>query len=916
MTIKKMNILITFGLISLVIPLSTSMMVFGSITEPKSSYTLDGSNLFYEDFSTVANKNIPASSIFGWGQGYVSAERNFTFNQLDHLVTSDPVVEIEFSGRTGYGLLYNTTSSSDQIMTFDCSDPTNIFPLGTSKVWNSGSAMDIDGSYIYLGQNHVSGYIFSVFNASDPTTIIPHWAYLVGNGVVTDIDTEGRYVYYTRYNNTAGSSLSIYDAKDPVAVSLPYYSTFTENTALGLTVEGRLAYIAASTDGLYILNITDLPNTPTVGHVAIPGNATDVIVDGRYAYVTAGYEGIFIVDIFDATNPEVIAFYDTNGYCHRLAKQGNTLIVADGPDGITIFDVANPHNPVRVLGVGAGYVKDVAFYGGIIGVASDLGVYLFELGSSTEGTTYFKRSNFINTYDDFQAWDVQIQGNIAYIAGGPDGFYTLNIEHPEAPVLLDRWYSASYLFKRLDVDGQYAYLVDTQNIIIFDISDPANIRQLSTIALFATGVTDCYVLGHELYMSWGGGSVALFDISSPATAVVANVTNELLFGNNITSVWAQGRYFYAVNNAGGSAPAIYTVSARDPSNLVISDYYSGATFMNDIFVDGEVAFTANIAWTITFDIRDPENIVYCDSPSATDSQGVAGFGQYLFVADRIEGLVMYDASDIYTQIPVSTIPELTGGLQIKTHGDYTYYANRTGLSILRHYESIGDTYVEGISVAESNTIGAIEGIIHEAVLDANTFIPLGTEIEFQMTADGGTNWETVTPGIAHTFVNPGGDLRWRAFIHNPTYRSAYIYDLSISYSYNLQPTRPVIKDLGETKLTGVFKVEWNATDDVAINHYVLELADSLSFLSPLKTWTTTKTSQMVFGLGNGLHYFRVQAFDDEGLASDWSLIETVDISVSTLVSGLILGGGLLLIITIIIVTSVIIRKKHKKLPIR
>ena len=45
----------------------------------------------------------------------------------------------------------------------------------------------------------------------------------------------------------------------------------------------------------------------------------------------------------------------------------------------------------------------------------------------------------------------------------------------------------------------------------------------------------------------------------------------------------------------------------------------------------------------------------------------------------------------------------------------------------------------------------------------------------------GINWEEVTPGVEHEFVNEGNDLRWRAIIDGPTDRSVHLYELVIDY---------------------------------------------------------------------------------------------------------------------------------------
>jgi len=66
--------------------------------------------------------------------------------------------------------------------------------------------------------------------------------------------------------------------------------------------------------------------------------------------------------------------------------------------------------------------------------------------------------------------------------------------------------------------------------------------------------------------------------------------------------------------------------------------------------------------------------------------------------------------------------------------------------------------VQGQSI-KVNSGGATR---YSALLTATATIPSGASITYQMTANGGTNWEAVTSGTSHTFTNTGTDLRWRA----------------------------------------------------------------------------------------------------------------------------------------------------------
>jgi hypothetical protein len=921
MTIKKLNMLIAVSFVFLLVPLtSTSFIVDAIETETNQNFTAMGSNVFVEDFYTTTYRNSPQTTAFGWGTGYLSTYRNNTFLPQDSYSTSAPVTEIEIQGRRCYALTYDSTPVSDQILILDVSDPTTIGLLGKTTLWENGTALDVDGAYIYTGQNTGSNHVIVTNQAFDPTSPSAYIGYHMNNPV-SDIESKGRYVYYTVYNDLGGS-LWVLDAENPGVLTFPHQTTWMNSLGLGLTVEGRYAYIAASTDGLYILNITDVVNPTFVGHVDTPGNATDVIVDGGYAYVADGPAGVHVVDVFDPYNPLIVGSYDTNGITRRLEKQGNTLAASDGSNGMVVLDVADPYNPLQVMNIwGTGICYDVAFYGGMIAFSSATGVYLLSLGSSVHGLTmYNQRTNFISAFSDYEAWDVRVQGNIAYIAGGPDGFYTLDVTYPEIPLLLDR-FDQGKNYRKLDVDGQFAYLIDTDNLTVFDISNPSNIQYLTHLDI-SPGTTDVFVEGHTLYFTWGdsfNGYLEVFNLTAPSSLSWADVTDATTIGTNLSSVWAQGRHVYTVSDEGGAmVPAIHTTSVLDLTAIVTTDTDTGPAYFNDIHIDGEVALTADEVTFVLFDINDPANIIYTDEDSGVPAvQGVWSFGQYAMTAGIFNGLTLYDASNIYGIIRLNGIPELFGGMQLVTHGDYTYYCNRSSLSILRHFESSADTYREGIFLGESLAIDNVtNGMILEATLDAQMYMPFGVYADFQMSADGGVNWEDVVPGIPHVFANPGEDLRWRVFLEGPTHRSPKIYEVTINYNYNLMPTVPTIQDLGVSKFTGLFSVKWTAsTDDVGVDHYLLQMSDTLSFVSVLKEWTTTKTSQTVM-IGKGTYHFRVQAVDNEGLPGFWSIKETVNVNAAGAILFVIIGGGSLVVILAILIPLILIRRRKTKMPTR
>jgi len=77
------------------------------------------------------------------------------------------------------------------------------------------------------------------------------------------------------------------------------------------------------------------------------------------------------------------------------------------------------------------------------------------------------------------------------------------------------------------------------------------------------------------------------------------------------------------------------------------------------------------------------------------------------------------------------------------------------------------------TIIQSNTVYKNNETITQAKLTAED----SGNVNYYMSADTGSNWESVTPGVSHTFTNTGQELKWRASATG----SASISSIEISY---------------------------------------------------------------------------------------------------------------------------------------
>lgn len=788
---SKIRVSITLFLIVL-FPLSM-MTTFGlAVMKPSDSGELlpNASANYIEDFTTTTYEE-PTSSAFGWGTGTVTNARNMSYATQDFYETPDPITGLDVQGRRVYAATNNISTGPETLYIFDIYDPTDIKMTSSRASWSNMLTVAVDGDILYGGVNNgtlVSK--ISVYNATDPFDLggAAFLDHVVADGAVTDIEPFGHLVYYTNYKSSSGRSLKLIDVSDPANL-VEITTDWGTGQPLGLDISGHLGYIAASDEGFYILNMTDKWSPVEYGYVDTPGNATDVIVNGRFAYLADGPAGVHVIDVFDPHNPVIVGTYDTPGHAQRLFLQGRTLFVADGSGAVQILDVADPGMPTFVQQiVPADYVYDLDMMGNFLVVGTNEGIHTYKVGSFNGGISNINNHVYPNHFSEFQVWDVRVVGDIAFIVGGEDGFYTLNVHDPNDPFLLDRWNLTGVYLKSIEVYGQFAYCIFNDGVYTFDISDPANIKL--TRFEVGTDFEDIDFWGPNGYITFGDPGIAGIASYNYTFAFGNGFDTNIVFGVNITAIDVQGPHVYTAENYGGSTNTFF--SHQMIPNPLVADLKDAATgFLGtntDIFVDGDLAFFSDTNYCVIFNITDPTNLQwYGDirlNTAFVKSTGIWVFGTHVLSAAKTNGLYFIDTMNYQStlDLPGSNYANATGAIKVTTSGDYTYVANTTNLIIIRHYESSADTYVAGTHIAQSKEVDTFvdNDLIKKATLNAVTFNPPGTAITYFMTVDG-INWEEVTPGVEHEFVNEGNELFWRAIIDGPIDRSVHLYELTIDY---------------------------------------------------------------------------------------------------------------------------------------
>jgi len=404
--------------------------------------------------------------------------------EVGHLYTSGDANFVDAVDTLAY-----VACSWEGLSVINVEDPSNLYEVGSCNTPGFARTVKVVGNYAYVGDDNEG---LRIIDISDPTS-----PYEVGfwdtPGNTWEVDIQGDYAYLADYSG----GLRIVDISVPDSAFEVGFLSHNLYRALHLQVVGSYAYVLNYdwAPGLNVIDISDPTNPFFVGQppVAWTGYYYDIVVKDSIAYVGRHYGGTCWYGVSDHNNPTFINGYIAYGRCFTLKKRGDYAYVTDDI-GLLVIDVSNPQAPYLA---GRSWNEEVWH------------------GSRT--------------------WDIDVQGDYAYLAATWTGLVIHNITDPSSPYKVGD-YNPAESYDGIAVRGDYAYAATDRyagsygGLTVFDISDPGDpsvvgvcathdgskVALHDSFAYLATG----YATGKGLRI------INIFDPSDPfeVTAVDSNLT--------------------------------------------------------------------------------------------------------------------------------------------------------------------------------------------------------------------------------------------------------------------------------------------------------------------------------------------------------------------------------------------------------
>ncbi|MGI9494210.1 MAG: LVIVD repeat-containing protein [Geminicoccaceae bacterium] len=255
-----------------------------------------------------------------------------------------------------------------------------------------------------------------------------------------------------------------------------------------------------------------LPYTPAiVATIAVGSNARNSVSLGNWLWVVDNSSND--LRCYDVTNPlvpELVSTFASGTAGRGVDVAGDFIYIADtgNPNRLRIIDVSNRAAPV---------------IRGAVSVPLDVR-------------------------------GVKVQGNIALMTSNGTDVYSIDVTDPDRPVLLDTLtLSGNSLRIEFDISGNFAYfpLSGTADLLVVDISDPANMVEVGGASIHALASWAVKVVGrYAFFVDETTNNLKIFDVSDPPNISTTPVgTLDLGAGASPRALDVVGDFAYIVDAA-------------------------------------------------------------------------------------------------------------------------------------------------------------------------------------------------------------------------------------------------------------------------------------------------------------------------------------------------------------------------------
>lgn len=708
-----------------------------------------------------------------------------------------------------------------------------IGPLATGQYETPYTSRGIagQGRYVYIANTRGGLHIVDLAEPETPRPVGKLFMY----GEPKALAKYSHYVYLAA--DTSG--VQLFDVSDPHAPRLVGQLRLP-GRASAIAIAGQRAYVGTHEHGLYIYELTDPRHPNLLAHTPLEMLAMHLAVTATHVYVAGFSQGVAVIDVTDDAAPTHLTTIPPDplgGAVLGVAVHEHRLYVA--ADNLTVYDIRDATEPRQLARLGLQSAYGLAAYDGHVYVADQYqGLQIIDAATPKP-----RLAGTVETAN--RAVRLMVRNYIAYVADVLGGLHLIDVSQPDRPTRIRHLPKLGQIVDVWVEDG-FAYLANRKGrggrLLVVDVRQPDAAR---VVGAYRNGsLTDVVLDGHLAYALDAFGGLQVLDVSQPQ--------HPILLGTQLISGVAQGialynTYVLAAAGPGGlhlidvSQPHQPTTLAQlglDGESVDVTRWgtygYVAAGTAGIAVIDLAQPATPRLMGYIQPDPDEPDTkvvrLIAGDEylyASNTNSEllvlslalpqqprlqqrlsnphgtlwALALHDQLLYATTILKHLMIFDVSD-----PAQTqrLLEAQGGardlaitpphLLLATE---SYRGRGGGLRVLDiqvlhapNGRDLGSApmRVPQARVQSLKVDAATKPVAHVTLWPQAWAGPWGS-IAYAVSNNGGDFWAQVLPGVPHTFVTAGRDLRWQATL-NAASPMADPALYGVKLTYELLPLEP------------------------------------------------------------------------------------------------------------------------------
>ncbi len=399
-------------------------------------------------------------------------------------------------------------------------------------------------------------------------------------------------------------------------------------------------FATANEQGMLVYKEHDWGRKSPIAAYRTSSSALDISIDESLAFIATGMGGLTVLNIENAEQPLWLGSHQKLGHAIKASANAHLVAVLNDAGIVFLLDVSNPIEPTTISSYRSDEaIADIALHGNQLFALTQKEIQVIDFSAETpqlsnEGLDF---GQGVNLGGERRAF---IDNKLAYVADWFSGIHIYDLSRPRQPELLSSFHTPGSPKGVVVRDGIAFVADDDHGLQIIDVSDPINPKLISTLLTQGLAYTP-RLMGDLLYLASHRGGFQIINVSDVSSP---KLVSEYDTDGKAWSMEVHGNIAYVADDDSG----LLMLDVSEPAKPeLIGQYFTGGA-AEEVTIRDNIAFVAffddGLHILDIADPRQPKLISQLAIPG--NARGLDLIDDKLYVAGWLSGVHVVDVSNI------------------------------------------------------------------------------------------------------------------------------------------------------------------------------------------------------------------------------------------------------------------------------